>query len=244
MRRLILGVALAVLVNLAIFAPSVRLGATGIAFDAFGGAGGTPGSSQTASITVGASATAIIACVSDDYSSVADLSVTYNGASMTEVVTNDDTAAHKLTLFYKASPTSGTHNIVATNTIDPYVRSVVGASYTGSSVTSQPEASNGCAAVSCAVTVVTANAWTILCGVDRSGNMAAGASTTERGTDGLFTTGWMGEFDSNVAVTTGSHSLAIYSGANVPNTVIVSLAPAAGGAAPANVLANAVSGGS
>lgn len=205
-----------------------------IASDANGVGDATNGTtSQTVAITIPSGSTALFAAVTGDFADVIT-GCTYNGSAMTLVDKQAAAAGGRFQyLFYTASPTSGTHNVVASASGSVYI-GVAAASYSGSSVTSQPEATNkgtGTTPMACSVTVASANAWVIAAAFNASGDIAAGSSTTLRASDGFGAgNGICGLLDSNAGVSTGSQSInAAGTAGNGSAFVAVSLAEGSSG---------------
>lgn len=92
--------------------------------------------------------------------------VTWNGVSMTQVVGPVSDGTTNFYVFRLYSPATGTHNVVSTASNITGSVDLACASYSGTSISGQPEASNtatdtsGTAStLSVSVTTVTANAW-------------------------------------------------------------------------------------
>jgi hypothetical protein len=137
-------------------------------------------------------------------------------------------------LFYKVSPGSGSLTVTCSASSSVYV-GVAAATYTGSSTTTQPEATGKAAGVTPltgSATVVTTNAWLIAAGSNVSADIAGGTGTTLRRGDGFGSSGISGLLDSNTALSSGSHSLVTAGTAgNGSGIVVASLAPGGGGPA-------------
>lgn len=213
-----------------------------IAFDASSGSATNGTTSKTVSHTCSASATALFVSVVGDTAADRITGVTYNGVAMT-LVNNVAPSTRWIYLFYLASPSSGANNIVASASASVYV-GVAAASYTGTSITTQPEANNTNFSVGAAtslgtsVTVATANAWLVMAGKSTAAGLAGGAGTTFRTGDGFGGgTGIAGIFDSNGALGAGSQTLTYTANSEALSAVVAAIAPASS-ATPIPVFTN------
>lgn len=182
-----------------VFAPSATEAA--IAFDTsatpqFGAAV----ASQTVAITLGASATLLVACSSDN--GLGTVSYTYNAVAFTGTVTTQLTQTpnqFKLTCAYLVSPATGSaHNLVASrsvNTGDFYTHAD---SYSGTGVTGIPDATTNNqttgTSLTGTITTIAASTWSTLYVLAGNGGLAASTGSTLRGT---ITNTAVGIFDSN-----------------------------------------------
>ncbi len=110
-----------------------------IAFDASSFATTSGAASTSVSHTCTGSNRILIAFVRDDSSSTT--AVTYNGVSMTSIVSVTP-SAHQLTAYYLVAPATGANTLSVTRSSSTANFSVLGLSYTGAAQTGQPDASN------------------------------------------------------------------------------------------------------
>lgn len=184
--------------------------------------------------TISGSDTGLVAW-SWTYSDATTSGCTFNGTSMTFDKTVSSAVGSHLSSYVQVNPAAGTHNIVCTNT-GSAANSAGGAlSYTGLAQTGQPDSSGSATAtssttVSASTTVVATGSWLVMGAVSSiyGTTMTAGASTTLRGSPN-----WIGVFDSNGTVSTGSQALAAADGsAAYWEAIVLSIAPVGGGGAP------------
>lgn len=154
---------------------------------------------------------------------------TYNGVAMTQLGVVTPSGVIKLRAFGLANAPAGSHNVVVTSSSSNTVR-LGSVSYNGCSST-QPDAvtTNGptsaASPFTTTLTTVAANCWTVLF-ADGVNAITAGTGSTFRlndsGTDGRFTA----LYDSNGALSTGSHSMSVtHTGTSVNTAIMLSLAP-------------------
>lgn len=188
-----------------------------------------PGTSHTQSHTCSGSDRALVVGV---VANTADTvtGATYSGVSMT-LVDKGTSSGRWNYLFYLSAPATGANNIVVSSSESTFIE-VNSASYTGVSQSGQPEVfgknttAGAATSKSLSLTTVTDNAWMVMSGAGQSGSLAAGSSTTLRGT-GLI--GAM--LDSGGAVTpAGSRTLTVTQGSSSDMSCVGAvLAPSAGG---------------
>lgn len=154
--------------------------------------------------------------------------VTYNGVALTQQgteITMDN--GYKLSMWYKLSPATGTHDVVATvggATGNVFVNV---ATYTGVSQSGFPDASaqtdhDNVANPSTSVTVVTEGCWTIMADGNMGSNPIAGNATNTRIRDGVVSA----IFDSGMPLSAGSHSLqSQHAGTSDTAQIMISVAP-------------------
>lgn len=203
-----------------------------IAFDANSSSGDTTGTSLTWAHTCTGTNRILWTMIGIP---VADsiTGVTYNSVSMTQVGKIASLALGRyIYLYYLAGPSTGSNNIVASSSGSEILRGNA-ASYTGASQTGIPDAvstNSGTvlsgAALTGTVTVGASGCWLVMAGYQAGGPLTAGASTTLRAQSG--TSNFVGLFDSNGTVGTGSQSLNETNGDGVPRDmelIIASFGP-------------------
>ena len=209
--------------------PSVSFGA--IAFDAATNGGSTgSGTSHTFAHTtgVGSNRLLVVQVTGDNNPGDVITGVTYNSVSMT-LVTKNLTAGRAQYMFYLLNPDSGANNVVISASATIYISSMA-ASYTGVGQSGQPDASNTCSesgsTLTCTVTTVADNSWTVLVGGNGNG-ATAGAGTTVRVQKGNENGNFIA--DSNADITpAGSTSLIITNdGAGDYEGIMASFSPPA-----------------
>lgn len=161
--------------------------------------------------------------------------VTYNGVAMTEIPTKSPIQIpgnRFIHLYYLLNPAQGSNNVVVTADQIQYIYGYA-ASYTGVAQSSQPDASgnnsgSSITSLSKAITTIVDNCWTITFGRIESGTITATAGTTARVT-AETSGGILG--DSNGPITpAGSTSLGFTFSSTQAAMIIISIAPAVGGA--------------
>lgn len=208
-----------------------------IAFDAAtdgGNNGGTTTSLTFAHTCTGADRLLVVCVVGD---TVTDdvTGVTYNGVSMTLVLTNAPGSIFNrfLYLFYLVAPATGSNNVVISASSNHYLLGGA-ASYTGVNATGQPDNSakqdTTADPTSFSLTPIANNCWTVLIVNSFNGSAppTAGTGSTRRTFDATFG-GW-GIFDSNGPITPPSSynmQTSGYGGNNV-GEIIASFAPPGG----------------
>lgn len=130
---------------------------------------------------------------------------TYAGAAATTVDMRNTDVNTNLYLTYRIAPSTGSNNMVATQTPGSGLMSIIGASYTGVSQTGYPDSSNkdgglAATALSLTLTAVASSTWASCAYDSNSGAVTAGSNTTLRGTNPSTLSKTMG--DSNGATIT------------------------------------------
>lgn len=157
--------------------------------------------------------------------------VTYNGVSMNQSAQSTD--SQRCTLFYLINPSTGTNTVQVTMASSGFCYTN-SASYTGVKQTGQPEATtvtNSAAGttLTCTLTTVTANSWTVM-GVR---NASAGDTTASTGSFQRASGAGATQFyDSNgVIATPSSYSMSVTAsvGSSAYNGVMAAMAPSTGG---------------
>jgi hypothetical protein len=135
--------------------------------------------------------------------------VTYNSVAMSKVdfITRSDAGDYSISSWCLINPATGANNVTAT-TSSGTVGFLV-SSFSGCGQTSQPDSHNtGSTGVATSITVsstiVEANSWQVMGMGDSGGSESAGTGTTKRISG---TPGGSALFDSNGALSAGSHSL-------------------------------------
>lgn len=158
-------------------------------------------------------------------------SVTYNGVSMTQLVT-DGTSNFEVFIFGLANPATGTHSIqVSSNQVGGTILAI-GASYTGAAQTGQPDSFgshfvNTVGTITASSTVVAANCWVASFACEDGGTTVSASTGVAivRKQDGSDLVNWG---DSNGTVATGSYSTTWTQNANASfSNLQVSIAPVA-----------------
>jgi hypothetical protein len=160
-------------------------------------------------------------------------SFTYNSVALTQVDTNVDGTFFNLYSYYLQVPATGSNTL--TLNIDASQSMWVSCdTYSGAATSGQPDNHTGQAgsgnALTTSVTVNTLNSWTWLGSFADKGSLAASTGSTARGT-GLSAIEQ--GFDSNAALSTGSHSMSVTATSGNINTVMFSIKPAVASAATA-----------
>lgn len=209
---------------------STRPASAAIAFDA--SSTWTTGSTVTStaiSHTVGAGSNMILFALA--FTTNNDASATYNGVSMTKILSQVGPDTRTLALFVLPNPATGTHNIVISVPSSEAIVQGSGISYSGAQQTALVDASaanttsSNITSFSTTLTTIADNDWVVL-GARISGTgFAAGASTTLRGSSANTAIG-----DTNGAKTPpGSQTMAVIgSGGGTAGayTVMAAFAPA------------------
>jgi hypothetical protein len=153
-------------------------------------------------------------------------SVTYNGVSMTRAISNAVGTDHRQYIYYLVAPATGaSYNIVITTDGTNATMVAKNASYTGVKQGSQPDASTtpiqqSSTPLTVSITTVLANCWQITL-ADQNSNLSANSGCVRRTT--LDTTAL---FDSNAALSAGSHSMSINgAGGGTVSGTSISIAP-------------------
>jgi hypothetical protein len=163
-----------------------------------------------------------------------DITVTFNSVSMTKAATSQQSAdTNKMSLFYLASPTTGTIS-GAGNAATTYFTGG-SESFSGAPGGLDSVATNNPAAgttLTLTTTVVAANCW-LVSGCRLSGQTVnAGTGTTKRQSGGGAD---YGIGDSNATVGTGSQSMGWTHTSDNQGGIIISISPTAAGATPKKV---------
>jgi hypothetical protein len=158
---------------------------------------GSPSTSGTLAHTTSGSDRALVVGVHTTNPSDVITGCTYSGVAMDLVHKIGSSDAGQNYLFYLTAPATGTNNIVCSaSTTIFFILS--GVSYTGVSQSAQPEAASEETSffpMTCQVTTVTVDAWTILHATDTGAQLAASTGSTERTDPGGLSRS--GLFDSN-----------------------------------------------
>jgi len=156
--------------------------------------------------------------------------ITYNGVAMTQIASvSGFTNSY---LFFLASPTIGTNNIIISASNGSSVIWGASASYIFASQTGIPDAfntnGNSSTSISAAVTTIANNCWVVGAGLSLNGGLNAGANTTVRKQDssGGGASVWIG--DNNISKTPpGSVTLTVNANSGPNNIIVASFAPTA-----------------
>lgn len=199
-----------------------------IAFDTANSQYTGSGTTNTISMTLGASADILIAFAMGVGRNVTG--ITWNGVAMTQFATVTSSAGDFRSYgFYLLAPATGTHNLISTisSSGETYLG---GISYSGAKQSGQPDASATSNPVGAgtslvqSVTTVADNSWTACIMLGDAGGVAAGTGSTQRAS---ILNGALGFFDSNGAKTpAGSTSMTQTCNSGVRAGIIVSIAPA------------------
>lgn len=178
--------------------------------------------------------------------------VTYNGVAMT-LGTSNASGNYKHSMWYLINPATGTHDIVATwsGAINDNA-TLIGASYTGAKQSSQPDATATDSSAS--GTILTTNITTVadscmlvdsFADIDNTGAPTAGASQNERNTQASGN-GFLDAVSDKLVGTAGVQSMAYTKNGAAGRLLhlILSLAPAAGGAGNTSRLLSSLNAGS
>ena len=198
------------------------------------------GTTTTLGLTLGASATLLLAAALIREGTDRVTGVTWNGEAMTELPTNSPATFTRLGstftihLYYTLSPATGTHDLVATASSNPGGNDLdlYGVSYTGPSTSAFPDNStkvdnDATSPLTTTLTPVGAGAWTFMFGSNEADALAASTGSTL-----IQNQHGSGIFDSN-GIVAGSYSMnATYGGSSGSAGIMVSFAPDA--VAPAN----------
>lgn len=177
--------------------------------------------------------TMLVICANFFGSGTAITAATYNGVSLANVGVTADSAFLHGEEWFLASPATGSHTLSVTrngsNTGNFFV-SV--ATYTGMSLTGQPDAKVSTSniagtTIAQAITTVANNSWAVLCTENDGGGLTAGTGSTLRNSQPVA----MGSsvmFDSNGPITpAGSYTMNATKTSNSGMSIIASFAPAA-----------------
>lgn len=166
-------------------------------------------------------------------------SVTYNGTSMTQLATVNDSSALGLYAYYLVNPSSGTNNVSITTSGSGEITSYA-VSYTGvnqitpiDSFATGNTGSTTDAFITLNTTVVVSNCWLLGFGRIRnsSGSATISSNRTDRqaGNHGGYAGGVSAASDSNGTISTGSQgftwTIASYSGNLYQSAIVYSLTP-------------------
>lgn len=154
-------------------------------------------------------------------------SIAYNGVPMS--LADSATNGYIGWLYYLTGPATGTHQVAILNGTAVYLTAVA-VSYSGAAASGQPEdhniASGFSAALSCAVTTVTDNAWLVGGAFAQGSAIGGGTGTTLR----QVSDGSTGIIDSNAGIhPAGSASLVATCGGDQMAMVVSAMKPAGGG---------------
>lgn len=212
-----------------------------IAFDATAQKVYTTGGTITQAMTIGSGSNRILFVMANDEDTNSDniTGVTYAGVSMARIQSrNGGTKNTFHTLYMLVNPTSGTNNIVVSNSNAGDGVTIIATSYTGASQTGQPDAStnNSGTAVSTITTsliTIADNSWMVSFVDDFIGCPAASTGVTARSTcPGSSLPGLGG--DSNGPISpAASYSMTWTMTLEFPTVLQASFSPAAA-ATPAN----------
>ncbi len=190
---------------------------------------GLSGAVATVAYTVGASSDYLIIGFMGAVNSTDNVSsVTYNGVAMTKIDTRLQTGDRRIWVYNLIAPATGTHNIVITWSAAPDHYQAMGADYSGTLQSAQPDGSNGTNAAtspeSINVTVTASSCW--MWAFHRE---FAGTTTTWTGVTQLQASSGLHMADSNATIGTGSVNVQANSGGNESSLIAASFAPATGG---------------
>ncbi len=188
-----------------LLAPSLSYAA--IARDVHDKVAGGVDTGKTLSLNIASGA--VLFCLT--YAENNSAACSWNGTSMTKIVTATNSANYWLTVFFLGNPTSGTHNLVSSNT--SVYNSLYGVSYTGASTANPTVSDNQISASAASITdtLSTANnAWYV--GLGNGQSLTGTTNATLLDTDNPT---FQADFDSNGAA--GSNSMTI---SRSPNGII------------------------
>ena len=158
-------------------------------------------------------------------------SVTYDGAAMTRIATDQGIGDRRIWMYYILNPTGGSSkNIVITFSLGPDHTLLFAADYTGVLQSAQPDASNshnstGAATLNVDPTVVNSNCWIVSTARD-----FIGSGTTWSGLTALRTSGGLNLADTNTTVPTGTYTGSVSNSSSGLSAIIsASFQPDTGG---------------
>jgi hypothetical protein len=225
--------------------------ADSIALDTTVAASYTAGASKTISITIGSGSNRILfVSATGNQGPTGTLTATYNGDAMTAIGPSIDSVGSGMPtyLFYILNPTSGTHDIVISNSAANGI-SAAAASYTGVKQTSPINASNTTAHnaetthFTKDLTTTVDNSWVIMTFKTGAGSaITADAGTTVRSQPENTGLGGGALVDSGAAVTpAGSKTLGVTSANQyIGGVVIASFSPAESAAPTRRIIGSGI----
>ena len=161
-----------------------------IAFDAQSGILTIPGGSTTGAIdhTVSGSNTILWALVHNESSAGSPeiTAITFNGVALTSAIGYTMANGQRLELFFLIAPASGTHSLSITRADGVNNLNAIAISYTGAKQSAQPDATAqnnlgaGATSLTCTLTTVADNTWSVMIGYSNGGTPTAGTNATRR----------------------------------------------------------------